>query len=249
MKKPKLKKILIILGLVILIPILLVVLVVTLFLVRTNSNYKSDPIISPSGEYYLISTVNKRDKHANNYADVVLNVYAKNKELIGSFNTNCGDFNSWDSGWNPQSDQVVMNCTDTGTTYIINPPFKELEQGEYHFTLSASVQGRWTNPDGGELIVSPDGHFQIKNLPKRFFDIATPQDNSLIDGSGTWEIKRVLLGDDELVLSYDAYTGDIEHKGFGGDVFKISRKGDRLFRFLDEEYASERWELRKESLY
>jgi hypothetical protein len=248
MKKPTLKKILIIIGVLILIPILLVAGLITFFLVRTNTNYKSDPIISPSGDYYLVNTVNKKDKHANNYSNVVLNVYSKNKELIASFNTNCGDFNSWDSGWNPKIDQVVMNCTDNGTTYIINPPFKQLEQGVYHFTLSASVKGTWNNLGGGELVISPDGTFQIKNLPKRFFDFTFPEDNSPIDGSGTWKIERVLLGDDRLVLDYDTYTGDVEHKGFGGGGFYVSSgKNPYLYTFLDEEYASERYELRKPS--
>ncbi len=130
MKKFKLKKILIILGLVILIPIVLVILVVTLFLVRTNSNYKSDPIISPSGDYYLTSTVNRKDKHANNYADVVLNVYTKNNELIASFNTNCGDAMKWASGWYLNTDTVIMYCSDNGYTYLVKAPFDTLETTE-----------------------------------------------------------------------------------------------------------------------
>jgi len=77
-------------------------------------NYSSDRIISPSGKYYLITTVNRTDESKEDYAYVLLALFSKDGQLITNFNTRAGDANKWAIGWEMERDTIIMNSSDIG---------------------------------------------------------------------------------------------------------------------------------------
>jgi hypothetical protein len=129
MKKVKIsyKRILKVVGIIILIPLIWIVFQFVMFFVGPITNYTSKPTLSHSGNYYLVNTVNRVDEKADNYADVLLNIFDKNNTLIGKFNTSCNDATKWASGWYLNTDIVIMNCGDNGNIYLVQPPFNTLE--------------------------------------------------------------------------------------------------------------------------
>ena len=77
-------------------------------------DYVSNKVISPSGKYYFISTVNRSDNSKDDYADVIISLYSADEELISKVNTNAGDANSWAVGWENEKDIVILNSSDIG---------------------------------------------------------------------------------------------------------------------------------------
>jgi len=95
-------------------------------------NYKSDKIISPSGKYYFITTVNRTDKSRDDYAYVMLALFSKDGQLITNFNTKASDANKWAIGWDMQSDTIIMNSSDIGVYAfrIDSSEIRELSENE-----------------------------------------------------------------------------------------------------------------------
>jgi hypothetical protein len=95
-------------------------------------NYSSDKIISPSGKYYLITTVNRTDKSKDDYAYVMLSLFSMDGQLITNFNTKAGDANKWAIGWDIKMDTIIMNSSDIGVYAwrIESSEIRELRENE-----------------------------------------------------------------------------------------------------------------------
>lgn len=78
------------------------------------NNYESQKTFSPSGKYYIITTVNQTDKSKNDYADVYISLFSNDGVLKNKFNSKAGDFNKWAIGWDSDGDTIIMNSSDIG---------------------------------------------------------------------------------------------------------------------------------------
>ena len=81
-----------------------------------SSDSKSEKIISPSGEYYFSTFVNRTDKSKKNYADVNVNLYDRNGKMLSQLYTKAGDFNKWAINWNSENDTLILNSSDIGNS-------------------------------------------------------------------------------------------------------------------------------------
>jgi hypothetical protein len=77
---------------------MLVLVVIILCASYENKNYATEKIISPSGKYYLVATVNQSDNAKANYADVIIHIYGSDNQLKISHNTHAGDASKWAVG-------------------------------------------------------------------------------------------------------------------------------------------------------
>ena len=78
------------------------------------SNYKSDRIKSSTGNFEINSTVNRTDKNAENYADVIIHLFDKQNNKLTELNTGAGDANKWTIGWTKLGDTIVLQSSDIG---------------------------------------------------------------------------------------------------------------------------------------
>ena len=90
--------------------ILLILILTSCF----SSNYESERIKSPTGNFEINATVNRNDKDGNNYADVIINLYDENQEKLTKINTGAGDANKWAIGWTESGDTMVLQSSDIG---------------------------------------------------------------------------------------------------------------------------------------
>jgi hypothetical protein len=88
-----------------------------------TSDYISDKILSPTNKYYLITTVNRTDHDAKDYATVVVHLYSLQGRLLSEVDTRFGDANKWAVGWDKTRDTIVLYSDD-----IDNKAF-EIENG------------------------------------------------------------------------------------------------------------------------
>ena len=78
------------------------------------SNYKSDRIKSSTGNFEINATVNRTDKNAENYADVIIHLFDKQNNKLTELNTGAGDANKWTIGWTKLGDTIVLQSSDIG---------------------------------------------------------------------------------------------------------------------------------------
>lgn len=99
---------------------------------KCKNDYSSDKMISPSGKYYLITTVNRTDKSKDDFATVVISLYSVEKELLSVLNTKAGDSNKWAIGWDKIMDIIILKSSDIGTYAwkIENGEFVNVEMSE-----------------------------------------------------------------------------------------------------------------------
>jgi hypothetical protein len=93
------------------------IFLLTIFLSLTGckvDNYQSEKIISPTGKYYLIASVNQTDKSKDDYADLTISLYSSDGQTLTKLNTNAGDFSKWAINWDRKQDTVIMNSSDIG---------------------------------------------------------------------------------------------------------------------------------------
>lgn len=77
-------------------------------------DYESDLKKSPSERYWIKATVNKTDKNAEDYANVVIHIYDSEKNNIDSLDSKAGDFSKWAIGWTEFGDTIVIFSSDIG---------------------------------------------------------------------------------------------------------------------------------------
>lgn len=96
------------------------------------NNHSSEKLISPSGKYYFITTVNRTDKSKKDYAYVVLSIFSSYDQLITKLNTKAGDANKWAIAWDTKMDTIIMNSSDIGIYAwgINNGEIRELRKDE-----------------------------------------------------------------------------------------------------------------------
>ncbi len=75
---------------------------------------ETELITSPSEKYMIKATVNKIDKDAEDYADVVIYLYNSRNNKIDSINSKVGDFSKWAIGWTELYDTIVIYSSDIG---------------------------------------------------------------------------------------------------------------------------------------
>ena len=78
------------------------------------SDYESEKIESPTGNFEIYAAVNRTDKNADNYADVIIHLYDKKNEKLTELNTGAGDANKWTIGWTELGDTIVLQSSDIG---------------------------------------------------------------------------------------------------------------------------------------
>ena len=78
------------------------------------SDYESKIIKSSTGNFEIKATVNRIDKNAENYADVIIQLFDKNKKKLTEFNSQAGDGSKWALGWTKTGDTIVLQSSDIG---------------------------------------------------------------------------------------------------------------------------------------
>lgn len=78
------------------------------------SDYESQLIKSSTGNFEIKATVNRTDKNAKNYADVMIHLFNKNNKKLTELNTGAGDANKWTIGWTEIGDTIVFQSSDIG---------------------------------------------------------------------------------------------------------------------------------------
>ncbi|WP_425235394.1 hypothetical protein [Ulvibacterium sp.] len=85
------------------------------------SNYESESIKSPTGNFDIKATVNRTDKNADNYADVIIHLFDKENNKLTELNTGAGDANKWTIGWTEIGDTIVLQSSDIGNkAWVLN---------------------------------------------------------------------------------------------------------------------------------
>jgi len=78
-------------------------------------------IQSPTGNFEIKTTVNRTDKNANNYADVIIHLFDKENNKLTELNTGAGDANKWTIGWTELGDTIVLQSSDIGNkAWVLN---------------------------------------------------------------------------------------------------------------------------------
>ncbi len=78
------------------------------------SNYESEKIESSTGNFEINTTVNRTDKNADNFGDVIIHLYDRKNEKLTELNTGAGDANKWTIGWTELGDTIVLQSSDIG---------------------------------------------------------------------------------------------------------------------------------------
>ena len=78
------------------------------------SDYKSEKIKSSTGNYEVQASVNRTDKNADNYSEVIIHIFDRNNKKLTEFNTGVGDANKWSMGWTESGDTIVLQSSDVG---------------------------------------------------------------------------------------------------------------------------------------
>ena len=79
-----------------------------------HSDYKSERIKSSTGNYEINATVNRTNKNADDYADIIIHLYNKNNVKLTEINSEAGDANKWTIGWTKSRDTIVLQSSDIG---------------------------------------------------------------------------------------------------------------------------------------
>ena len=93
------------------------------------SDYESKVYISPTGNYFVKASVNRTNEKLDDYSDVIIHIYDKNKQEINKFNSGVGDSNKWSLGWTHNGDTIVLQSSDIGdqSWIIIEGKEKKIE--------------------------------------------------------------------------------------------------------------------------
>ena len=78
------------------------------------SDYESELIKSPTGNFGIKATVNRTDKNEENYADIIIHLSDTENNKLTELNTGAGDANKWTIGWTKIGDTIVLQSSDIG---------------------------------------------------------------------------------------------------------------------------------------
>ena len=85
------------------------------------SDYESELLKSPTGNFGIKATVNRTDKNVENYAYVFIHLFDKESNKLTELNTGAGDANKWTIGWTEIGDTIVLQSSDIGNkAWILN---------------------------------------------------------------------------------------------------------------------------------
>ncbi|MBC7000899.1 hypothetical protein [Cytophaga sp. FL35] len=100
----------------------LILLTLTLtFISCFFSNYESELIKSPTGNFEIKASVNQVDKNAEDYAYVLIHLFDDNNNKLTELHTGAGDANKWTIGWTEIGDTIILQSSDIGNkAWILN---------------------------------------------------------------------------------------------------------------------------------
>jgi len=100
----------------------LILIILTLTLTSCFfSDYESELITSPTGNFEIRATVNRTDKNSDNYAYVMIHLRDRKNNKLAELNTRAGDASKWTIGWTEIGDTIVLQSSDIGNTaWILN---------------------------------------------------------------------------------------------------------------------------------
>ena len=78
------------------------------------NDYKSKSILSPSGHFKIITTVDRTNKNSSDYAEVIIRILDKNNHELAEINTGAGDAQKWAVGWTSSGDTIILQSSDIG---------------------------------------------------------------------------------------------------------------------------------------
>ena len=78
------------------------------------SDYQSEMMASPSGKFKVQATVNRTERSADDYAEVVIHLIDSMDNKMVEINTGAGDANKWALGWTVEGDTIVLQSSDIG---------------------------------------------------------------------------------------------------------------------------------------
>jgi len=104
------------------------------------NDYKGEHIISSTENFSINATVNRTDKKANNYADVVIHLFDKKGIKISELNSEAGDFSKWTIGWTKTGDTIVIQSSDIGNKSLI---IKNNQLVQIKTTESINERAEW----------------------------------------------------------------------------------------------------------
>lgn len=78
------------------------------------SDYESELIKSPTGNFKIKATVNRTNKKLDNFADVIICIHDRKNNKLAELNTGAGDANKWAIGWTEIGDTIVFQSSDIG---------------------------------------------------------------------------------------------------------------------------------------
>ncbi|WJJ96510.1 hypothetical protein [Algibacter luteus] len=85
------------------------------------SDYESELLKSPTGNFGIKATVIRTDKNVENYAYVFIHLFDKESNKLTELNTGAGDANKWTIGWTEIGDTIVLQSSDIGNkAWILN---------------------------------------------------------------------------------------------------------------------------------
>ena len=90
------------------------IILFTFFSIRISRDYQSNVMISPTGTYEMYSTINRKNKEADTYALVVINLLNRETQDKTVFNSGVSDAQRWSLGWDIQKDIIVLQSSDIG---------------------------------------------------------------------------------------------------------------------------------------
>lgn len=100
---------------------LTIILLTLTFMSCFFSDYESELIKSPTGNFEIKATVNRTEQNAEDYADVIIHLFDKENKKLTELNTGAGDVNKWTIGWTEHGDTVLLQSSDIeNKAWILN---------------------------------------------------------------------------------------------------------------------------------
>ena len=78
------------------------------------SDYESEIITSPSENYGIKARINRTDKSAADYANVLIDLFDSDGSKLTEINSSAGDASKWTIGWTELGDTIVLQSSDIG---------------------------------------------------------------------------------------------------------------------------------------
>jgi hypothetical protein len=97
------------------------ILFVTFLISCNDLNHYNETLVSPSGLYELKIEVNDNKSDKTKYGCLKFSLSDKQNNLLTTLQTEASTFSKWAVAWNSNSDIIILNSHDIGTSaYKIN---------------------------------------------------------------------------------------------------------------------------------